>query len=181
MHGFSPLWLKRWVLRSEARPNVFWHWAHLCAFSPLWVSMWRLRVPAKLKDFSHWAHLCDFTPLWVSRWVFKPDAWLNDLLHSAQLCGFSSVWNNICWVNLLAYENDLRHMTQDCLLAMYKLSTCSLKQLLSMTEDHRFTKWIFDCKNILITFTFILMYPPPAMAKAKALKPRFLEQNVLFK
>ena len=43
--SFSPVWMRKWALKSPLSWFVFLHCVHLCDFSPLWVSIWFFRIP----------------------------------------------------------------------------------------------------------------------------------------
>ena len=112
--GFSPVWMRKWALKSPLSWFDFLHSVHLCDFSPLWVSIWFFRIPSYTNDFSHSVQGWGFSPACISKCLPNvcPDL-LNDFLHSVvKLCCFSTLSLYTCSINFPVLVNDFLHCAQ---------------------------------------------------------------------
>ena len=102
-NGFSPEWLRLWIVSAEELPKHFPHSVHRC-FIRCWeekpgdsppagsalCSLWCLASrPAVTNRRWHVGHSCGFSPLWVFRWMMRFARQVNRLLQSMHMKGRS--------------------------------------------------------------------------------------------
>ena len=133
LYGFSPVWIRRWVLRLEDWLNVLSHMWHMYCLSSVWILMWRRNVSRSLNALSHTWHSNGFSPVWLRmcsarwwlvkqhlshsvhmylpRWIFicRPRECRDEkrLSHSSQEYSFSALWTLLCLMRLCDVLNRL--------------------------------------------------------------------------
>ena len=65
LNGFSPVWIRLSLVKTQGSANAFSQTLHLKGFSPVWLCVWIIKEEEKANVFWHKSHLNCFSPLWL--------------------------------------------------------------------------------------------------------------------